>query len=136
MKEKNIFIGILIVALIAIGLFVYRTAYQGRGASTRAVPTTATSVSNGSTVRYTDSGFEPQALTVTKGETVVFINASNGGAWVASNPHPAHTDYPGFDSLQPTAPGSSYSFTFDRIGTWGYHNHINPRHYGSITVTE
>lgn len=54
--------------------------------------------------------------------------------WVASNPHPIHTNYPAFDEKAPVINGSSWSFTFDKIGTWGYHNHRNPSSGGTIVV--
>lgn len=170
MKEKNIFIGILIVALIAVGVFVYRTAYKGTervvqitpvtGEAPAAVPqvqspgvvpqASAVATPRPSTgavvtgkptlpnkiVQFNGNGFVPQSTTIKKGTTVAFANANIKNIWIASNPHPTHTDYPGFDSLKAIAPGNAYSFTFDRVGTWGYHNHLNPAQHGSIIVTE
>jgi hypothetical protein len=65
--------------------------------------------------------------------------------WVASNPHPAHTGYDGTSRQQhcpntantafdECAPGSTYSFTFNKVGTWGYHNHMNPGSQGTVIV--
>jgi plastocyanin len=85
-------------------------------------------------VTYTGSGFIPPILSVDSGTTVRFYNASNAAFWPASDPHPAHTDYPGFDALRSYGTGESYYFTFLRTGTWGYHNHLNPTQTGSIVV--
>lgn len=87
-------------------------------------------------VSYKDGEFNPNKLTVKKGTTVKFINQSNDQMWVASNPHPVHTDLPGFDELEATGNRGSYEYAFIKVGTWGYHNHINPSSKGSITVTE
>jgi plastocyanin len=54
--------------------------------------------------------------------------------WVASDPHPIHTDYSAFDAKQGIAPGDTYSFTFTKTGNWGFHNHLNPSATGTITV--
>src|ERR1051326_866180 len=54
-------------------------------------------------VDYTSSGFSPSTLTVKAGDTVVFKNKSSSAFWPASDPHPTHTDYPGFDAKQPIA---------------------------------
>jgi plastocyanin len=86
------------------------------------------------TVTYTDSGFLPSTVTINAGMTVIFQNNSSNPVWVASNPHPTHTDYPGFDALRPYQPGESYAFTFFNKGTWGYHNHRNPSEGGTVVV--
>lgn len=86
-----------------------------------------------STVEYTDSGFSPATLTIRVGATVQFINKTTRPMWVASNPHPVHTDLPGFDSLSAS---STYSYTFTKPGTWAYHNHLNPSSTGQVVVTD
>ncbi|MGE5392208.1 MAG: cupredoxin domain-containing protein [Candidatus Saccharibacteria bacterium] len=88
-----------------------------------------------SVIQMTDNGFTPSTITVKQGTTVVFQNTGTAGHWPASNPHPVHTDYPGFDAKKVVQPGDSYSFTFDRIGTWGFHDHTNPSSGGTIVVT-
>ncbi|MBX4186960.1 MAG: cupredoxin domain-containing protein [Candidatus Doudnabacteria bacterium] len=87
-------------------------------------------------ITYTSTGFSPATVTIKKGTTVNFVNNSSGNVWPASDPHPSHTDYPGFDPRQAIPAGQSWAFTFDKVGTWGYHNHLNPAKRGSITVTE
>lgn len=86
------------------------------------------------TVTYTNDGFSPSTITITQGDTVRFINDSNRGFHPASNDHPNHTIYPGFDANDEIDPGGSYSFTFDRVGTWGYHNHELEGHTGTVVV--
>jgi plastocyanin len=83
------------------------------------------------TIVYTDSGFRPDNLTVKQGVTVVFINDSNKPMWVASDPHPAHTDYPSLDQL---GNGNEYSFTFTEVGSYPYHNHSLPNDTGIVIV--
>lgn len=101
------------------------------------------------TVAYTDQGFSPNSVTVALGTTVTFVNQSTKDVWVASAKHPDHTVYGGtslsqhcpdtantaFDECGAGAPGSSYSFTFNKEGTWKYHNHITPTQFGAIVVT-
>lgn len=85
-------------------------------------------------IKYTDSGFVPSSVIIKKGETVEWINNSNIQMWVASNPHPTHTDYPGFDELSSAAKGGTYQFTFTKTGSWGYHNHNNPSDHAAVIV--
>ncbi|OGC86183.1 hypothetical protein A3D70_00465 [Candidatus Adlerbacteria bacterium RIFCSPHIGHO2_02_FULL_54_18] len=99
------------------------------------------------TVNYSDAGFSPATITIKRGDTVTFTNSSSGSMWVASAPHPAHTAYAGtalsehcpagsalaFDQCQT---GASYSFKFDKAGTWKYHNHSNAGSFGEVIVAE
>jgi len=88
----------------------------------------------GNVVKFTDNGFEPSTLTINSGDTVKFENESGDDFWPASNVHPTHLLYPGFDAKKPVLPGDSYSFTFEKKGTWGYHNHLTPDVTGTIVV--
>lgn len=88
----------------------------------------------GNVVKFTDNGFEPATLTVSSGDTVKFENDSSDDFWPASNVHPTHLLYPGFDAKKPVLPGDSYSFTFEKKGKWGYHNHLTPDVQGTIVV--
>src|SRR5688572_2163589 len=75
--------------------------------------------------------FSPATITVKKGTTVTWTNAGSAKVWIASDPHPVHNGYPGFDSGTDLSAGESFSFTFDRPGSWGYHNHLNASVRGS-----
>ena len=103
------------------------------------------------TVRYTNTGFEPATITIKASTTVEWVNVSDKLMWVASNPHPSHTDLPGFDEsgiegnvlavvqgMLPTASahtaGGEYRYTFTTTGTWGYHNHLVPSDRGIVIV--
>lgn len=79
-----------------------------------------------STVTLNSSGADPLIVTVSAGTTVTFVNNDSGRHQISSNPHPAHTGLPGFDSLSGIEPGQSYSFTFTTAGTFGYHDHLDP----------
>lgn len=109
-------------------------------ASVNDAPTTAT-VSLGS------SGFSPRSVTIKKGGTVTWTNAGSGEMWVATASHPTHTVYSNTtleqhcDDATDTAfdqceNGDSYSFKFDKTGTWNYHNHSNSSQFGSVVVVE
>ena len=85
-------------------------------------------------VEYGATGFSPENVEINLGDTVSFVNKSTSNFWPASNPHPAHNDYPEFDAKKNITPGETYSFTFAKIGTWGYHNHKNPSQKGTVIV--
>ena len=85
-------------------------------------------------VEITSSGFSPQTLEISQGDTVTWTNQNSASSWPASAIHPTHTLYPGFDSKRGLKNGESYSFTFDKVGTWGYHDHLSPSTKGTIVV--
>ncbi len=100
------------------------------------------------TVRYTDQGFSPSSMTVPLGTTVTFVNQSSGEMWIASDEHPSHTSYDGSNKdthcaagytgvkpLDECSTGTTFSFTFTKAGTWGFHNHRNDDAHGTIIVT-
>lgn len=109
------------------------------GAPTNAAPTSATVIFDG-------SGFSPSNVTVAQGGTVTFTS-QGGEMWVASDPHPIHNGYDGTTLQQhcasgyagpapfdECAPGTSFTFTFNKVGTWGYHDHLDHSAMGTVTV--
>lgn len=94
-------------------------------------------------VAYTGDAFEPNNLTIKKGETVRFVNNSFDPLWVASTGNGGQV-YPGhslncgqsdFDSCVLVQAGTFWEFTFDLPGTWTYKNNANTSKAGAITVT-
>ncbi|MBI2013802.1 MAG: hypothetical protein HYS87_03185 [Candidatus Colwellbacteria bacterium] len=99
-------------------------------------------------VEMSDAGFNPEEITISRGTTVTFNNVGTSQHWPASNIHPTHRVYPGsdiekcgtpeetniFDACKPLAPGTSWSFTFDEVGRWVYHDHLRSGLGGVITV--
>ena len=154
-RNASIFVIIIIVALGAGGIYWYMSSgtgtYTPANTNTNETPPVTqneTSTQGGSTapkevtVIYTDSGYSPKTITVEAGTKVMFVNNSSGAMWTASDPHPVHTAYPVsggcigsvFDECKADAAGASWSFTFDKVGTWGYHNHRNSGMRGTVVV--
>ncbi len=87
------------------------------------------------TVHMTNVGYSPRVLKIHQGQTVEFVNDSNEDYWPASDPHPIHTDYPGFDAGKTILPGQSWDFTFNRTGHYGYHNHLAPETHAEVIIS-
>lgn len=86
------------------------------------------------TVRVESGGFYPPELIIRRHDTVRWDNFDSKSAWPASDNHPQHLIYPEFDSLKGIFRGESYSFTFSKIGTWRYHDHLDATRVGTIIV--
>ncbi len=85
-------------------------------------------------VMYDGKTFSPSTVTIQKGDIVVFKNNSGKDFWPASDSHPSHTIYPEFDSKAKIASGSKFQFKFTKVGSWGYHDHINSSATGTVIV--
>ncbi len=112
----------------------------------------ATGAAMTATVSYNGTAFTPAEVTIKKGGTVTFTSTSTStstGAdmWVATAQHPEHTGYAGTTRTEhcPDAAGvafdqcikgSAYTFTFEKTGTWPYHNHMKLGAYGKVIVVE
>lgn len=111
-------------------------------------PITETQLETQNIVVYTDSGYSPNTLRVKVGTNITFKNQSSRAMWPASDLHPTHRLYSGtsltehcpdtagtaFDACTGIQPGNSWSFTFNKKGTWKYHDHLNPSSIGTIIV--
>lgn len=154
-----------IVGIIAVIIVILGGWYLLRGTPANAPETTGTSqapaggattsdivaqdTAESVTVTYADTGFSPASVTIAAGGTVTFVNDSSRNMWVASAMHPTHTAYSGtslsqhcpdtagtaFDECKAGEPGSTYSFTFTKEGTWNYHDHLSPSNFGKVIVT-
>ena len=98
---------------------------------------------------YSGGRYTPNQVNISVGQTVTWINEDQI-FWPATDLHPTHTIYPGtniikcnqpeeravmFDACEPMPSGSEYSFTFNELGEWPFHDHINPAAKGTVTVT-
>ena len=76
-------------------------------------------------------------INIKKGQIIKFINEGSEEYWPASAIHPTHQIYPEFDSAGPIKSGESWSFEFNKIGSWRFHDHIQyPNITGVVNVAE
>ena len=103
-------------------------------------PAPATPVSV--TVSYGPVGFSPAVIRIKQGTEVIFKNDSTSNVWPASDAHPSHGEYPvgggcfasAFDACRGISPGGLWSFRFDVVGSWDYHNHLSAGKTGTVIV--
>lgn len=86
------------------------------------------------TISISDTGFSPATVRVKVGTTVTFVNNGQAAHQPVSNPHPVHTDLPGFAARKGLVTGEEYLFVFTKVGTWGFHDHLNTALRGSVVV--
>jgi plastocyanin len=86
-------------------------------------------------IYITAQGFQPTTITIKTGTTITWRNNDQTAHRIASNPHPEHTDlkglYSGLLNEQDT-----YSYTYNTVGSYNYHDETNPTTNGTVVVKE
>lgn len=155
MSTTRIIVGITVVmVLIIAGYAVWASSVSPTGTSTSstnsstntpavtpATTQTTNQIAPGTTntkptiVTYSNGAFSPASVTIAVGDQVQFENSdASRSVNVASDPHPSHTDFPSLNLGMIGVGQSSAAITFDKAGTFGYHNHLNPTQTGTVIV--
>jgi plastocyanin len=132
---KKLIVSFIILFLVILGLFFFKPSdmvndqKQKFFGQEKILPSDIV-------VKITVNGFIPEDVSIKRGTQVVWINETDNFAWPASNPHPVHDGYSGFDPEEPFKRGEAWAFKFENVGTWGYHDHLNPNRRARVVVTE
>ena len=101
------------------------------------------------TVHINEKGFTPSEINIQVGTEVIFVNIGEQEHWPAGNDHPSHILYDGtnlkthcdplfspksFDACKGIKKEETWSFVFDKVGTYKFHDHLWPQFEGVITV--
>lgn len=139
--SRNVVIAVVGVAvLVLVGWYLLRP----KPASYVAPPTSATPSSEESSsaaaipstknlVMVASNGFSTKEITIKAGESVTWENQDSVDHTVNSAVHPTHLVYPPLN-LGVIKPGEQKSLAFPAVGTYKYHDHLNPSLTGSVTV--
>lgn len=151
MSTSKTIAGLVVLAVVVVGGILLitnksdsTTSYssnssQKTSGSTGAAKSTADSASTqpaataAGTITYTASGFQPSVLTIKVGDTVTITNSSGHPLQFQSDPHPTHTNEPELN-VGNVDSGHSATFKVTKMGSWGYHNHLNTSDTGTIKV--
>lgn len=109
-----------IVALVVVALVAGIAALRHHPTTSTGNPTNVNQVS------ITTTGFSPKLIQVKAGQSVSWVNNDTANHWIASDPYPKNDTLPGLSSQGPLKPGDSYSYLFDKPGTYSYHDQLNP----------
>lgn len=147
--SNKLVVAIVIIVVVILGVAGYLWTQQpGTSDTTGNTSTNQTPTSDNNTgqspaeslpedteimIVYTDNGFAKPGLTVEPGTEIRVQNNSSSTLDFSSDDHPTHTKQSALN-VGEIAAGESKTFTIDAVGTWGYHNHLNPAHTGTITA--
>jgi plastocyanin len=134
MNKKTILI--MVGAILFLGAGCGQTAVSPQNVGKTQIPSQAQpdsvatqNAQAGSAITINNFAFSPGTLTVKTGTTVTWTNNDAAGHQVVADA----TDLPDFKSDVFYA-GQTYSFTFNKAGTFNYHCQIHPSMKGIIIV--
>jgi plastocyanin len=87
-------------------------------------------------VQITESGFVPETIKIKQGQSVTWTNTDSKLHQVAADPYPTHSKLPSFLSEESLSQNESYSFNFDKAGTYTYHDPLNPTTFKATVIVE
>lgn len=123
-----------VVAVLMLGAAAYLAA---RDDGKDQGPAAAAPVQPSANVSFTKDGLNPATVTIAAGTQVAWTNGDDAPHQVAADPHPLHNSIEGFDSDVTLQKDEVFSFTFEKAGTYTYHDHLNPldkRWQGTVIV--
>lgn len=116
--QRPVFLGVvavIIVFLAAVGLNIMN--HNAKANALRDHP---------AIVDITSQGFDPATVIISKGQSVKWINTDAIPHQPVTNPFPLEDGLPGFRDPRPLTINESYTYTFSQVGTFGYHDHLDP----------
>ena len=101
-------------------------------------PTGCTASSSSTTITISNNAACPQAITVSRGTQVTFVNNDSRAHEMNSDPHPEHTDCPELNQVGHLESGQRrQSGNLNIVRRCGFHDHINDTNAalkGTITI--
>lgn len=133
--SRSTLVAVIVAAVVVIGGVVALT--HKSNPSNPAPPTTNSTQTNSNTNQASATGainiknmaFTPPQITVAKGGTVTWTNNDSIAHTVVDDL--SNVGGPASGDIQP---GSTYSFTFNKTGSFQYHCSIHPSMRGTIVV--
>lgn len=126
-KGKGMRLLVVVVVVVLLGALAgYFLMNRGSSASE----------SDTAQVVITAARFTPSTIKIKKGQSVAWVNQDGQAHQIASDPYPSEDLLPALNSQEPLARGESYTFTFDKAGTYTYHDHLNPLALRGTVIVE
>jgi plastocyanin len=138
--NKNLVVGIVVILVLVGGFFLFNYEDSEETEVIDTLGNAEISIQNG--------GYVPSVLQISLGDSVTWTNEGTRANWPASNVHPTHEGYPDsgldkcgtedeegiFDACKALEVGESWTFTFNEVGDWRYHDHTRAGLVGKIIV--
>lgn len=127
-----------LLALVLVGGGVYWFVIRDSSSNDDTDKTTTKKLTTSDVIKvalitYTDEGFVPDTYIAGVNAKLTVQNDSTSDLDFESNDHPTHTKNTELN-VGVVKPGENKTVTLTEKGEWGFHNHLNSTHTGTITV--
>lgn len=132
---KKVLMVLLALVLVGGGVywFVIRDSSGGAVEKKTTETLTTSEVITKALITYTDDGFVPDTYIAGIGASLTVQNDSTSDLDFESNNHPTHTKNSELN-VGTVKAGENKTVKLTKEGEWGFHNHLNSAHTGTITV--
>ncbi len=117
----------LIILLFIIGLVLILSSNHKKTS-----PSTNLAKSTSAIINITSFGFSPSDINVPTNTIVTWTNKDTKPHEVAADPFPKDDSIPNFNSYVVLHTNETYTFKFEKSGTYKYHDQLNPFKFNGI----
>jgi plastocyanin len=112
----------LVLLLVAVGIGAYYAFHPSK----KTASITSINKIAPAQVGITSTGFVPATINIKVDQAVAWTNKDKSPHWVASDPYPTDNALAGFNAKHNMTFNDSFSFIFNKAGTYTYHDNLNP----------
>jgi plastocyanin len=126
---------IIVVVVVVVGALIVNAFLNSPKAKVSSDCTKITAQAY--TIVYDGSNFSPACVTVPKGTKLTWDNKSSSELQVGTDPHPIHSGDRAISNGEfvfKVEAKSANSEVIDKVGTYGYHDHLNAGATGTLKV--
>jgi plastocyanin len=125
---KMVLFILVLLAVVAIGLLI---SNHNKNKAASHVQAAAIDTAE---ITISKDGFSPATIQIKKGQSVTWTNTDDATHQVAADPHPTHSSLSTLVS-DPLSKNDTYTYPFEKAGTYTYHDEQNPLKFnGTIIV--
>lgn len=139
-RRRTILISVAVLVVLLVGIItaVVLLKDDAKPASTKTSSANQATVEPvAAVVSIQAGGFSPATITVKKGQMVTWKNLDKVQHQVSADPYPTNASLPELGRGEVLEPGDEFSFYYDSVGTFSYHDNLNPYTFkGVIVVVE
>lgn len=117
--------------LIIVGVLAFwLTRSDADGESTKSLQDA--SVEESTQIILKNESITPATVTIKKGQSVTWVNNGTTPRQITADT----TELPGLDSIRPLTQGESFTYTFEKEGTFSYYDVKDPSDYNGRVIVQ
>lgn len=134
-RGKKLLLSLLLILVLAAIAWLYiQKTDSKKPVVPKSTSTQQAAAVEGATISIISSGVSPANVSVKKGQIVVWKNDDKVAHQIAADPYPTNTSLPELGRGEVLQPGDTFSFIYEKSGTFTYHDNLNPYTIKGVVV--